>query len=164
MHRCVKGGSQCVPPKVIDITEDAGQIRLFARRSASLKSVVMKAYHQIVETEIKRHFETSPVLKKIRAGDTVSDREIELLVSLILTQYPDVRREHVEEFFSEFADPLYLAIRAIIGIDPDVVREKFTAFAQKHPKLSVKQTRFHALLQNHRVWFYHGQCPFINAL
>nr|WP_272212338.1 type I restriction-modification enzyme R subunit C-terminal domain-containing protein [Marinicella sp. W31]MDC2878253.1 type I restriction-modification enzyme R subunit C-terminal domain-containing protein [Marinicella sp. W31] len=47
------------------------------------------------------------------------------------------------------AGPLYLAIRMIVGMDPEAVREKFTAFAQSHPKLSAKQTRFLSLLQNH---------------
>lgn len=148
VHHRAKGGSQGIPPKVVDITEDAGQMQ-YARRSASLKSVDMKAYQQIVEAELKKHFETNPVLRKIRAGEAVSDREIDSLVSLILTQHPDVRREHLEEFFSETAGPLYLAIRMIVGMDPEAVRDKFTAFVQKHPKLSAKQTRFLALLQNH---------------
>lgn len=148
MHHRARGGSQGVPPKVVDVTEDAGQMQ-FARRSASLKSVDMKAYQQIIEAELKKHFETNPVLKKIRAGELVSDREIDSLVSLILTQNPNVQREHLEEFFSETAAPLYLAIRTIIGMDPEAVREKFTSFVQKHPKLSAKQTRFLALLQNH---------------
>lgn len=148
MHHRAKGGSQGVPPKIIDVTEDAGQVQ-YGRRSTSLKSVDMRAYHQIVESELKKHFDSNPVLRKIRAGDTVSDKEIDSLVSLILTQNPDVRREHLEEFFSELAGPLYLAIRMIVGMDPEAVREKFTAFVQSHPKLSSKQTRFLSLLQNH---------------
>jgi len=148
MHHRARGGSQSVPPKVVDITEDAGQMQ-FARRSATLKSVDMKAYQQVIEAELKKHFETNPVLKKIRSGEPVSDREIDALVSLILTQNPDVRRENLEEFFSETAVPLYLAIRTIIGMDPEAVRDKFASFVQKHPKLSAKQTRFLALLQNH---------------
>lgn len=148
MHHRAKGGSQGVPTKVVDITEEAGQTQ-FSRRSASLKSVDMKAYQQFIEAELKKHFETNQVLKKIRTGEAVSDHEIDTLVSLILTQRPDVRREHLEEFFSETAGPLYLVIRMIVGMDPEVVREKFTAFVQKHPTLSAKQTRFLALLQNH---------------
>jgi len=148
MHHRARGGSQSVPPKVVDITEDAGQMQ-FARRSATLKSVDMKAYEQVIEAELKKHFETNPILKKIRSGEPVSDREIDALVSLILTQNPDVRRENLEEFFSETAVPLYLAIRTIIGMDPEAVRGKFASFVQKHPKLSAKQTRFLALLQNH---------------
>ena len=148
MHHRSRGGWQSVPPKVIDITEDQGQMR-FARRSASLKSVDMKAYEQMIEAEFKKHFETNPVLKKIRAGEPVSDREIDALVSLVLTQNSDVQREHLEEFFSETAAPLYLTIRTIVGMDTEAVREKFASFVQQHPKLSAKQTRFLALLQNH---------------
>lgn len=148
MHHRAKGGSLGIPPKVVDITEDTGQTQ-FSRRSASLKSVDMKAYQQFIEAELKKHFETNPVLKKIRTGEAVSDHEIDNLVSLILTQRPDVRLEHLKEFFSETAGPLYFAIRMVVGMDPEAVREKFAAFVQKHPKLSAKQTRFLALLQNH---------------
>ena len=148
MHHRTRGGSQGVPPRVVDITEDQGLMQ-FTRRSATLKSVDMKAYQQTIEAELKKHFETDPVLKKIRAGEPVSDQEINTLVSLILTQNPDVQREHLEEFFSETAAPLYLAIRTIVGMDPEAVREKFATFVQKHPKLTAKQTRFLSLLQNH---------------
>jgi type I restriction enzyme, R subunit len=34
-------------------------------------------------------------------------------------------------------------------MDPNVVEERFAAFARKHPQLTAKQTRFLALLQNH---------------
>ena len=148
MHHRARRGSQHVPPKVVDITEDAGQMQ-FARRSASLKPVDMKAYRQIIEAELKQHFETNLVLKKIRSGEPVSDREIKSLVSLILTQNPDVQREYLEEFFRETAAPLYLTIRSIVGMEPEAVRERFTSFVQKHPKLSAKQTRFMSLLQIH---------------
>lgn len=148
MHHRARGGAGGALNKVIDVTEDEAQV-LFARRSASLKSVDMKAYQQIIEAELKKYFETDPILKKIRLGEPVSDREIDALVSLILTQNPDVQRDHLEEFFSETAVPLYLAIRSIVGMEPDAVRDKFSAFVQKHPKLSAKQTRFLSLLQNH---------------
>ena len=148
MHHRTRSGSQSVSPKVVDITEDTGQIQI-NRRPAPLKSVDMKAHQQVIESEFKKHFETNPTLKKIRFGKPVSNREIDVLVSLILTQNPDVRRENLEEFFSETAGPLYLAIRKIIGMDPEAVRDKFASFVQKHPKLSAKQTRFLVLLQNH---------------
>ena len=55
------------PPKIIDVTEDAAGFQ-YNRRSTNLQTVDMKAYQQIVEAELKRHFETNPTLKKIRAG------------------------------------------------------------------------------------------------
>lgn len=148
MHHRERGGGQSLPPKVVDITEDAAGVQ-FARRSASLKSVDMKAYQQIVEAEIKKHFETNPTLRKIRTGEAVSESDLQALVSLILTQSPNASREVLSEFFSTTAEPLQFAIRAIIGMDPDAVKDKFSEFARKHPKLTAKQTRFLSLLQNH---------------
>ena len=55
----------------------------------------------------------------------------------------------LKSFFSDTAAPLYLAIRMIVGMDPEAVRDKFTSFVQKHPKLTAKQIRFLSLLQNH---------------
>ncbi|CAN0198118.1 unnamed protein product, partial [Chrysoparadoxa australica] len=148
MHHRERGGGQPLPPKVVDITEDADGVQ-YARRSASMKSVDMKAYQQIVEAELKKHFETNLTLKKIRAGEAVSESDLQALVSLILTQSPNASREVLSEFFSTTAEALHFAIREIIGMDSDAVRGKFSEFARKHPKLTAKQTRFLALLQNH---------------
>jgi len=148
MHHRERGGGQALPPKIVDITEDETGIR-FNRRSASMNAVDMKAYQQIVEAEIKKHFETNRTLKKIRSGEPVSEADLQALVSLILTQSPNASRAVLAEFFSATAEPLQFAIRAIIGMDAEAVHEKFAAFARKHPKLTAKQTRFLALLQNH---------------
>lgn len=148
MHHRERGGGQLLPPKVVDITEDAAGVQ-FSRRSASLKSVDMKAYQQIVEAELKKHFATNPTLQKIRAGEAVSEADLQALVSMILTQSPNASREVLAEFFSATAEPLQFAIRAVVGMDPDAVKDKFSDFARKHPKLTAKQTRFLSLLQNH---------------
>jgi type I restriction enzyme R subunit len=148
MHHRQRADGPALPPKVIDVTEEASGIQL-SRRSTSLKIVDMIAYRRIVEDELRKHFETDPTLKKIRAGEPVSDRDLETLVSLILTQSPNASREVLAEFFSATADPLQHAIRTIIGMDPKAVEERFSDFARKHPQLTAKQTRFLALLQNH---------------
>lgn len=148
MHHRECGGGQPLPAKIVDITEDDAGIH-YTRRSASLKAVDMKAYQRIVEDELKKHFETNPTLKKIRAGEPVSEADLNALVSLILTQSADASRDVLAEFFSGTAEPLQFAIRAIIGMDAEAVQAKFAEFARKHPKLTAKQTRFLGLLQNH---------------
>ncbi|TIR49115.1 MAG: DUF4145 domain-containing protein [Mesorhizobium sp.] len=148
VHHRQRGGGQALLPKVIDVTEEESSI-LFNRRSASLTAVDMKAYQQIVEAELKKHFDTNSTLKKIRAGEPVSDSDLDSLVSLILTQSGNASRAVLAEFFSATAEPLQFAIRSIIGMDADAVQAKFAEFARKHPKLTAKQTRFLALLQNH---------------
>jgi type I restriction enzyme, R subunit len=148
MHHRQRAGGPALPPKVIDVTEEVASIQ-FSRRSTSLKSVDMKAYRRIVEEELRKHFDTDPTLKKIRAGEPVSEKNLETLVSLILTQSPNASRDVLAEFFSATAEPLQHAIREIIGMDPKAVEQRFSDFARKHPQLTAKQTRFLALLQNH---------------
>ena len=148
MHHRERGGGTPLPPKVVNIVEDSSGLQ-YNRRSTSLKTVDMKAYQQIVEAELKKHFETDSTLQKIRMGQPISETEIESLVSLVLTQSPYASRDVLREFFGSTAVPLEFAIRAIIGMDQGAVAERFSEFARKHPKLTAKQTRFLALLQNH---------------
>ncbi|HHA2762977.1 TPA: DEAD/DEAH box helicase family protein [Stenotrophomonas maltophilia] len=148
MHHRDRSGTTPLPPKVIDVTEELSGVQT-SRRTTSLKTVDMKAYQQIVEAELKRHFDTNPTLRKIRRGGIVSDGDIDALVSLVLVQSPNASREVLEEFFSETAVPLDFAIRSIIGLDPEAVASRFADFAGKHPRLTAKQTKFLGLLQNH---------------
>lgn len=152
MHHRDRKKTNPLPPKVIDVSEIDAEVQ-YHRRSTNLKSVDMKAYQQIIETELKRHFDTNPTLQKIRAGDPVSEDDIRALVSLILVQSPNASKEVLQQFFSETAVPLEFAIRSIIGLDPDAVASHFATFAQKHPALTAKQTRFLSLLQNHIARF-----------
>ncbi|UQD98225.1 DEAD/DEAH box helicase family protein [Bradyrhizobium japonicum] len=152
MHHRERKGATPLAAKVVDVTEDIAGFVL-NRRTTNLKTVDMKAYHQIVEAELKRHFDTNPTLQKIRAGEAVSEADIRALVSLVLIQSSNASRDVLEEFFSETAVPLDFAIRSIVGLDPKSVAERFAEFARRHPKLSAKQTRFLGLLQNHIARF-----------
>ena len=152
MHHRERKGATPLPAKVIDVTEDAAGF-LTNRRATNLKTVDMKAYQQIVEAELKRHFDTNPTLQKIRAGAAVSEADIQALVSLVLIQSPNASRDVLQEFFSETAVPLDFAIRSIVGLDPEAVAAHFAEFARRHPTLTAKQTRFLGLLQNHIARF-----------
>ena len=148
MHHRDRQSATPLPAKIIDVTEDAAGFQT-SRRTTSLKTVDMKAYQQIVEAELKRHFDTNPTLKKIRAGEAVSDADIEALVSLVLIHSPNASRDVLEEFFADTVVPLEFAIRSIVGLDPVAVAARFAEFARRHPGLTAKQTRFLGLLHNH---------------
>ena len=152
MHHYERGGGTPLPPKVIDVAEDHAGFQT-NRRATNLRTVDMRAYQQVVEAELKRHFDTNPTLKKIRAGEPVSGSDIQALVSLVLVHSPNASREVLAEFFSETALPLDFAIRSIVGLDPEAVAARFADFASRHPKLTAKQTRFLGLLQNHIARF-----------
>jgi type I site-specific restriction endonuclease len=148
MHHRERPGGSPLPPKIVDITEDEAGLQ-YKRRSTSLRTVDVKAYQEVVEAELKRHFDSDPTLKKIRAGEPVSEADIQALVSMILTQSPNASRDVLAEFFRSVAAPLDFAIRSIVGMEPTAVAHRFSEFARKHPALTAKQTRFLGLLQNH---------------
>ncbi|RTL92697.1 DUF4145 domain-containing protein [Ancylobacter aquaticus] len=150
-HREKRGGTP-LPAKVIDVAEDQTGIET-NRRATNLRTVDMRAYQQVVEAELKRHFDTNPTLQKIRAGEPVSETDLQALVSLVLVQSSNASRDVLQEFFAETAMPLDFAIRSIVGLDPDAVAARFAEFASRHPKLTAKQTRFLGLLQNHIARF-----------
>jgi type I restriction enzyme R subunit len=75
------------------------------------------------------------------------------LVSLVLTQYPDVNLSWLTEFYPDTAGDLAVAIRAVVGLVPEVVAARFSEFLARHPQLTAKQQRFMALLQNHVAKF-----------
>lgn len=152
MHYRDRPSGQPMPPKVIDVTETDGGIQT-TRRATSLKTVDMKAYKQVVEAELKKHFETDPTLRKIWSDEPVTEADIDALKSLVLAQTPNIDRAVLEEFFSETAKPLDFLIREIIGLDPEAVAKRFAEFAGRHPTLTAKQTRFLGLLQNHIAKF-----------
>lgn len=148
MHHRERQGGPALPPKIVDITEGETGLQ-YRRRSTSLRTVDMKAYQQVVEMELKRHFDSDPTLKKIRAGEKVSEADIHALVSMVLTQSPNASKDVLREFFRSVAEPLDFVIRSIIGLEPTVVAQRFSEFARKYPALTAKQTRFLGLLQNH---------------
>lgn len=152
MHHRDRKNAVPLPAKVIDVTEDRAGVQT-SRRATNLKTVDMQAYQQVVEAELRRHFDTNATLQKIRAGEAVSDADIQALVSLILVQSPDASRDVLAEFFADTAVPLDFAIRSIVGLDPEAVAARFSEFARRHPMLTAKQTRFLGLLQNHIARF-----------
>lgn len=152
MHHKQRTGGTPAPVKVVDVAEDAAEYQI-ERRSASLRAVDMRAYERIVEQTLSKHFATNPTLKKIRAGEPVSEADLNALTSLVLVQNPDVDLRVLRQFYSQTAMPLDHILRSIVGLDPEVVKARFASFVQQHPSLNSKQIHFINLLQNHIAKF-----------
>ncbi len=135
-------------PKIYDIAEDETEIQS-GKRSSTIRSIDLAAYRKRVEEALSELFDSNPTLKKIRSGESVTEADLQGLVSLVLTQHADLDLGILTEFYPETAGQLDAAIRSIIGMEPDAVKNRFTLFVQKHPSLTAKQTRFIGLLQNH---------------
>ncbi len=136
-----------VPPKMLDIKEDQS---LVERREykPKLEGLDLAAYRKRVEQALTGIFATNPTLQRIKAGQSVTDADLQALVSLVLTQYPDLDLTDLTDYFPETAGHLDMAIRAIIGLDAAAVDQVFQGFVRKH-NLNSTQIRFLSLLQNH---------------
>lgn len=150
-HRII-GPAAGRQPRILDITEDIAQIK-FARHASRLEGIELAIYRQRVENVLASLFDTNPTLRKIRRGEPVAEPDLLALVSLVLTQHPDVNLASLTEFYPDTAGDMAVAIRTIVGLEPEVVAEHFAKFLAAHPRLSAKQQRFMALLQNHIARF-----------
>lgn len=142
------GGPGTPKPRTYDIAEAEDLIET-GRRTSSIRSVDLAAYRVRVEDALNELFATNPTLKKIRSGQPVAKADLDALVSLVLTRHPDVDLTVLAEFYPETAGQLDLIIRAIVGMEPEAVREHFTTFVHTYPGLTAAQTQFLQLLQNH---------------
>src|SRR5206468_282362 len=99
MHHRQQTAAPRIPPRIVDIEEDASQQELQRRRSSILANE-MKVYERSVEEALTALFETNPTLQKIRRGEPVSDADLSSLTSLVLMQHPNRSEEHTSELQS----------------------------------------------------------------
>lgn len=135
-----------ITPPSIDIKDEGLQ---YERHEVKNKGLEMKAYKERVEEVLNRLFERSVTLQKIKSGVPVTEKDIDELISLVLTQNPGVNLKTLQEFYPETAGHLDLAIRRVIGLAPEYLDGQFTKFVRNHPELNATQLRFIQMLKNH---------------
>lgn len=141
-------------PVIIDVKEDESQIerKKHKVRLDKLDDLDMAAYRNRVNNVLQAIIDQNDTLRRIRLGQPVTENDLEDLCSLVLTQEPGLDLHNLMDYFEQ-AESLDEAIREIIGMDADAVRERFTAFVQAHPNLASHQIKFLDLLQNHIAKF-----------
>ncbi|MBT6143784.1 MAG: DEAD/DEAH box helicase family protein, partial [Gemmatimonadetes bacterium] len=135
-------------PLEIDVTDTEEHSR---QEDVKLEGLDLAAYRHRVEHALRKVFDTSPVLQRIKAGQTVDDRDIQPLINEINATDPSLCVDDLLLHFPNPANRLDLAIRQIIGLDAEAVDRHFTSFVQKYPGLTSHQMRFLALIQKHIV-------------
>jgi len=113
------------------------------------KGMEMAAYKERVEDVLTRLFDSNETLHKIKNGTPIAESDIQELISLVLTQHPDVNLELLQEFYPETAGHLDLAIRRIIGLDAKYLDDQFKEFVHQNIDLNPTQIKFIQMLQNH---------------
>lgn len=149
-----KGEVNKLDPIIIDVKEDESQIerKKHKVRLNKLDDLDMVAYRNRVNNVLQAIIDQNETLRKIRLGQSVTENDLEDLCSLVLTQEPGLDLHDLMEYFEQ-AESLDQAIREIIGMDADVVQQRFTEFVQTHPNMASHQIKFLELLQNHIAKF-----------
>lgn len=137
-----------IPPLEIDVTDSDEKTQ---REVVKLEGLDLAAYRHRVEHILQELFDESPVLQKIKAGQSVDESEIKPLIEKVLLRDPNLNVEELLMHFPNKGNRLDLAIRQVIGLDAEAVDRHFTRFVQKYPGLSSHQIRFLALIQKHIV-------------
>lgn len=135
-----------LPPLVLDIADSDVRYTVGGRLRPSAQD--MREYRERVRGVLEPHFLTDPTLRKLRRGEGLTDGDFDRLASLVLTQNAGVDLADLRDFYP--ATPqLEKELRAIVGMDAEVVRERFAMFFHNHPSLSSLQIAFLNLLQKH---------------
>lgn len=148
MQYRLKGGGPSLPPRVLDIKEEDSLVER-KRVIPKLEGFELVAYRNRVLKVLTDLFEKNDTLKKIKAGEPVTETDLQALNSLVLTQDASLDLTDLLEYYPETAGHLDRAIRAIIGMNADTVRARFTQFVTTHPELNSHQVKFLDLLQSH---------------
>ena len=132
---------------ILDIKEDHAEYKT-EERASKIRTVDYEIYRQEVEATLTPLFETNSTLQKIRAGESISEQELEDLNAMVHTQNERVDLTLLEEFFPDSAVSTDQLLRAIIGLDRESIEDKFNTFLQEHHiHLTSLQQRFIALLK-----------------
>ncbi len=143
MEHREKDGPGTVEAPIIDI-KDGHEVR--EQQTTYLSAVDMRAYRIKVEQALKELFETDPILQKIRAGETVTEQELDGLNTLIHIQHPDVDLTTLKGFY-DTAVPMEQILRSIVGMEAETVNLRFAEFVQHYPTLTSKQVQFLGMLK-----------------
>lgn len=135
-----------IAPQDFDVTDADFSARTYIPR---LEGLDLLEYKRRVESVLRDHFAENPTLKRIRAGQTVRDEELEELARLVLEVDDKANVRHLAGHDPETRRSLLAVFRGLVGLDAAAVEKAFTDFVHKHPRLSSRQLRFLQVLQNH---------------
>ena len=148
MRHRKKKTTYSVEPLVLSVREESGEVQ-YTTHKVKLEGLDLAAYRDRVESVLKKLFEESEALQKIRSGQPVPPEDIESLVDDVLLQDPDLHLEELLVHYPNRSKSLELAIRQVIGLDSEKVDAHFKAFVQKYPTLNANQIRFLDLLKSY---------------
>jgi len=133
--------------KYIDVEEDQSLISR-SERHPKLEGLELIAYHRRVGKVLQDLSDSCEVLQLIKAGQAITEEQLDELSALVLAQDPDLKLEDLVDYHPVNTKAVINAIRGIVGLDGEVVAKKFEEFAHDH-SLNSTQLSFLQMLQNH---------------
>ncbi len=145
-------GGVPIEPLQLDIKEDEDAIE-HKRYHPKMTSVDMAAYKNRVTEVLQSLFDQSITLQKIRDGKSISKKDIEELVSLVVAHYSDFDISLLKYAFPETTGDLEKIFHKILNSDPKFIETQFSEFIQKHGELKADQIQFLSMIKNHIVQY-----------
>lgn len=134
---------------VTNVAEDRDSFESGEFESTKMRSVSLEVYKQELKALLGDLFEENETLRKIRKGQSVTEDDLQHLNSLIHARNDKLDLNDLKEYYPDTAQPTDQLLRAIIGMDPEAVKQCFQHFVNRHKKMNSLQIKFLEMLQNH---------------
>lgn len=96
MYLAEDDGNQVLPPRILNISEDEGQIVF--ERVKKLYPKGLDAYKRQITDILQNIIDTEPVIQKIKSGQGLTGKDFEQILSLIMVQNPSLDKQTLQEF------------------------------------------------------------------
>jgi type I restriction enzyme R subunit len=116
------------------------------------EAVSIVRYREMVEALIAELTESTPLLRKLKEGGTISEDEATELAELLHAEHPHITEELLRKVYQNRKAHFLQFIRHILGIEPlhsfpETVQVAFDQFLHSHSDLDSRQLEFLSLLK-----------------
>ncbi len=116
------------------------------------EAVSITRYREMVEALVAQLTESTPILQRIKNGETISEAEATKLADLLHAEHPHITEELLRKVYKNHKARFLQFIRHILGIEtlhsfPETVQEAFDQFLREHSNLDSRQLEFLSLLK-----------------
>lgn len=129
----------------IDVSDD---IEINEELQLNLFTTFGEGFKFDIENFLKKLAGENIILQKIKRGKSVTEQELQSLVSIVLEQNPHFTLKQLEKLYFDKANDLSLLIRTIIGVDEEEIKTRIQEFEHKHSTLTSKQMTCLKLIEN----------------
>ncbi|MGJ4789178.1 DEAD/DEAH box helicase family protein [Leptospira koniambonensis] len=126
----------------------------FVEFGPSHEALSVARYRELVEVKVNELVSKSPILKKIKQGQEISDEETEILAEELYNEHPHITIDLLRRVYNHRKAELLQFIKHILGIEilesfSETVSKAFEIFIQNHSYLTSRQLQFMDLLKSY---------------